>query len=214
MGSISILVVLSIVIIIFLFIIRKKGKKIEITHFISTLLATLIGVLLAVTLSDHANIKKEKEDTVKLLKSADRVIDMTYEYTLGLESYILELEKDSINNSDSIIRDIKNKNQLPYPDLMETIISNELISKNISAFSYLQINSAIINLKKVREWGRINTYKRFLNELDILLELEIDYQNGDLDEEAMSEQFIEKSNMLSKKYSDSNTINIETEVNE
>lgn len=97
---------------------------------------------------------------------------------------------------------------------METIISNELISKNISEFSYLQLNSAIINLKRVREWERINTYKRFLNELDILLELEIDFQNGDLDLEAMSDRFIEETNKLSQKFSDPNTINIKTKVNE
>ena len=214
MSNSTILIVLSVVSLIFLLIIRKKGKKLEITHFISTLLATLIGVLLAVTLSNNANIKKEKEDTVKLLNSADRIIEMTYDYTIGLESFILELERDSSNNNDSIITNIKEKNPLPYPDLMETIISNELISKNISEFSYVQINSVIINLKRVREYERINNYKRHLKELIILFELEIDFQNGNLKLEAMKERFIEKTNNFSQKFSDPNTISVETEVSE
>ena len=72
-----ILIVLGVISLIFLLIVRIYGKKLEITHFISTLLATLIGVLLAVTLSNNANIKKEKVDTVKLLNSATQIVDMT-----------------------------------------------------------------------------------------------------------------------------------------
>ncbi len=214
MSNSLILIVLSVVSLIFLLIIRKKGKKLEITHFISTLLATLIGVLLAVTLSNNANIKKEKADTVKLLNSAAQIVDMTYDYTVGLESYILELEKDSTINNDSIVSNIKEMNPLPYPDLMETIISNELISKNISEFSYVTINSVIINLKRVREYERINNYKRHLKELMILLELEIDFQNGNINLEAMKNSFIEKTNNFSQKYADPNTISVETEVSE
>jgi len=212
MNNVFILIGLSVVSLVFLLIIRKNGKKLEITHFVSTLLATLIGVLLAVTLSNNANIKKEKADTIKLLNSATQIINMTYDYTVGLESYILELEKDSTTNKDSIITIIKEKNPLPYPDLMETIISNELISKNISEFSYIQINSIIINLKRVREYKRINNYKRSLKELEILLELEIDFQNGNINLEAMKDRFIAKTNNFSQKFSDPNTINVETEV--
>ena len=97
---------------------------------------------------------------------------------------------------------------------METIISNELISKNISVFSYVQINSVIINLKRVREYERINNYKRKLKELVILLELEIDFQNGNINLEAMNDRFIKKTNNFSQKYSDTNTISVETEVSE
>jgi len=214
MSNLLILLILSVVSLIFLLVIRKKGKKLEITQFISTLLATLIGVLLAVTLSNNTNIKKEKADAVKLLNSASHIIEMTYDYTVGLESFVLELEKDSTNNNDSIITIIKEKNPLPYPDLMETIISNELISKNISEFSYIQINSIIINLKRIREYERINNYKRSLKELMILLELEIDFQNGNINLEALNDRFIEKTKNFSQEFSDPNTINVETEVSE
>ncbi|RLD73209.1 MAG: hypothetical protein DRJ07_21115 [Bacteroidetes bacterium] len=214
MSNTLILIALSVVSSIYLLIIRKNGKKLEITHFISTLLATLIGVLLAVTLSNNTSIKKEKLDAIKLLNSATHIIDMTYDYTVGLESFILELERDSTTNNDSIITIIKEKNPLPYPDLMETIISNELISKNISEFSYIQINSVIINLKRVREYDRINNYKRSLKELMILLELEIEFQNGNINLEVMNDRFIKKTNNFSQKFSDPNTIRVETEVSE
>lgn len=206
------LIVVSVVSIIFLLIVSKYGKKLEIAHFISTLLATLIGVLLAVTLSNSAKMKKEKTDTVKLLNSAAQIVDMTYVYILGLESYILELEKDSTNNA--MITNVKEKNPLPYPVLMEKIISNELISKNISEFSYVQINSVIINLKRVREYERINNYKRHLKELMILFELEIEFLNGNINLEAVKERFIEKTNNFSREFSDPNTITVETEVSE
>ncbi len=117
MSNTLILIILGVVSLIFMLIIRKKGKKLEITQFISTLLATLIGVLLAVTLSNNANIKREKVDTVKLLNSATHIVDMTYDYTVGLESYILELERDSANNNDSIITIIKEKNQQLFTEI-------------------------------------------------------------------------------------------------
>ena len=214
MSNTLILIALSVVSSIYLLIIRKNGKKLEITHFISTLLATLIGVLLAVTLSNNTSIKKEKLDAIKLLNSATHIIDMTYDYTVGLESFILELERDSTTNNDSIITIIKEKNPLPYPDLMETIISNELISKNISEFSYIQINNVIINLKRVRKYERINNYKKSLKELSILLELEVEFQNGNINLEVMNDRFIKKTNNFSQKFSDPNTISVETEVSE
>ncbi|MCD6598600.1 MAG: hypothetical protein J7L04_12975 [Bacteroidales bacterium] len=207
MNNMIILIILGVVSVIFLLIIRKKGKKLEVIRFISTLIATLIGVLLAVTLSNNANIKKEKEDSIKLLNSASRIIDMTYVYTVGLESYIKDYKNDSIKNTDSIISIIKEKNPLPYPDLLGIIISNELISKNMSDFSYIQINSVIINLKRNREYGRINTYKRSLKELELLLELEIDLQ-------VMNDEYISKSKDFMQKFSDPKTISVEVQENE
>jgi len=191
-----------------------NSGKLEVTRFISTLLATLIGVLLAVTLSNNANIKKEKEDTVKLLNSANRIIDMTYDYTIGLESYLTELEKDTIKSTDSIISSFKEMNPLPYPASLETIISNELISKNMSEFSFVTINSVIINLNRVHEYERINSYKRSLKELELLLELEIEYQRGTLKLEAMNDEYISKSKDFSKKFSDPNTKSVEVLENE
>jgi len=214
MNNMIILIILGVVSVIFLLIIRKKGKKLEVIRFISTLIATLIGVLLAVTLSNNANIKKEKEDSIKLLNSASRIIDMTYVYTVGLESYIKDYKNDSIKNTDSIISIIKEKNPLPYPDLLGTIISNELISKNMSDFSYIQINSVIINLKRNCEYGRINTYKRSLKELELLLELEIDYQKGEIDLQVMNDEYISKSKDFMQKFSDPKTISVEVQENE
>jgi hypothetical protein len=132
MNSLVVLISLSVISILFLIIIRKKGKKSDILSFVSTLIATLIGVLLAVTLSNIENENKEKSDTIKLLNSASNIIDGTYNYTVGLETYVIELEKDSIQNNDSTIAITKSNNPIPYPDLMETIISNELVTKNLT----------------------------------------------------------------------------------
>ena len=50
-----------------------------------------------------------------------------------------------------------------------------------------------IYLKRVREYERINNYKGSLKELMILLELEITFQNGNINLEAMNDRFIEKT---------------------
>ena len=48
----------------------------------------------------------------------------------------------------------------------------------------------------------------------ILLELEVDFQNGKINLEAMNDKFIEKNNNFSQEFSDPNTINVKTEVSE
>ena len=209
-----ILITLGVISLIFLIIIRRNGGKVQFIHFISTLLATLIGVLLAVTLSNSEKIKKEKEDTVKLINSASQIIEMTYIYSTGLESYLGELKKGSINNSDSLVAIFKNKNPLPYPDLIETIIANELITKNMSEFSYVTINSVIINLNRVRDYESINTYKRSLKELEILFEMEMEYQKGKLKLKVMNDEYILRTKEFSHEFYDTNTKSVEVNESE
>jgi hypothetical protein len=205
MNSLVVLISLSVISILFLIIIRKKGKKSDILSFVSTLIATLIGVLLAVTLSNIENVNKEKSDTIKLLNSASNIIDGTYNYTVGLETYVIELEKDSIQNNDSTIAITKSNNPIPYPDLMETIISNELVTKNLTEYSHNQIYTGLVNFRKVTNYSSIETYKRLLQELSLLLELEIEFQRGDIKLDEMIDKFNSGREALADKYSFSNT---------
>jgi len=211
MNNLIILLSLGIASVIFLVIIRKKGNKSEVLSFLSTMIATLFGVLLAITLSNSASHKKEISDTIKLLKSANNIIHGTYDYTTGLEKYINKLEKDSIHYNDSLLLVLKEHNPIPYPYLMETIISNELIAKNLSEFSHNQIYNSLINLRKVSNYKTIGTYKRFLKETSLLIELEVQYQEGDLDLETLIDKYNSGSKELAIKYPplDKSEINIE-----
>lgn len=199
MSNTIILVVLFIISIVFLIAIRKKGNKSETLSFISTLIATLVGVLLAVSLSNLENKKKETADTIKLLNTAKNILDGTYNYSNTLSTYIIELEKDS-SYTISRMDDVKLNNPIPYPDLMETIISNELISKNISEFSHNQVYNGLINMKKVCNYNSIKIYKKLLKEQILLLDLEINYQKGELSIDDLSEKFDSGRETIAKTY--------------
>ena len=209
MNITIILIALSIISILFLAIIRNKGVKSEALSFISTLIATLVGVLLAFTLTHLENQKKEKLDTIKLLNTARNILDGTYNYTNVLFDYITGLEKDTING-DSNISSIQLNNPIPYPDLMETIISNKLISKNLTEFSHNQVYNGLINMRKVSNYNSTEAYKKILKEQIMLLELEIDYQKGNLDLDEISEKFNSGRKELEKLYPNSAVIELES----
>ena len=181
------LIFLCAITVVFFLILRRKGRKSEVIPFLSTTLATLIGVLLAVTLSDIQTKKNETEDTIKLLKSAKSTLNLNYEYSKGLvESFNYLKSSDSISENYS----------LPYPDLYEKIIQNDVVSKNISEHSLFQINNVLINLKRIPNSDKLD-HELFLKELKRLLHttsLEIDYQEGNLTLKELELKLDEKSN--------------------
>ena len=181
------LIFLCAITVVFFLILRRKGRKSEVIPFLSTTLATLIGVLLAVTLSDIQTKKNETEDTIKLLKSAKSTLNLNYEYSKGLvESFNYLKSSDSISENYS----------LPYPDLYEKIIQNDVVSKNISEHSLFQINNVLINLKRIPNSDKLD-HELFLKELKRLLHttsLEIDYQKGNLTLKELELKLDEKLN--------------------
>lgn len=199
MGYTFILIVISLISIGFLILLKKKQQKSETLSFVSTLLATLFGVLLAVSLSNKENLKKEKTDTIKLLKSAKNIIDNTFDYTKGLGVYINAIKKDS-TYTPSLINKVKLDNPIPYPDLMENIISNEVVSKNISEYSHNFIFSSLINLRKVANYSSINTYKYLLKELEFIVDLEIKYQQKIINESDLEKMYSKEKKLLEKEF--------------
>ena len=190
MSNAIILIILFVISVVFLIVIRKKNRKSEILSFISTLIATLIGVLLAVTLSNIESDRKEKKDTIKLLHSAQNILEGTLKYSSNLESSVAEMEKDTINFNEELISSIKKNAELPYPDLFETIVSNELMSKNMSEFSHGLIFDRLLNLKKLKELNSIHVYQRFHEEILLLIALEVKFQAGKLSQKELKDEFI------------------------
>ena len=153
------------------------GKK-EWVSFISTLVATLSGVLIAIWLTNSAIKDKENEDTIKLLQTAKIILSKTSVYSDLLTKKIIEFEKDSIKYSQKKIEFVKQNNPIPYPDLLETIISNELVSKNISENSHNLIYNYIINLRRLAKYKTAEHYIIFLEEMIVILDIEIELLGG------------------------------------
>lgn len=199
MSYTIILILISIISLIFLYILNKRQEKSEILSFIATMLATLIGVLLAVSLSNKENTKKEKADTIKLLKSAQNIIDNSLSYTEGLENYINTQTKDTTLTKESL-ESLKINNPIPYPELLETIIASEVIAKNISSYAHTSFYSRLINLKKTASYGSIATYKRLLKELELLINIETRYLNNEIYEKNVESFFKIETKTLDKEY--------------
>ncbi len=206
MNNTIILIILTLVSIIFLIVIRKKGNKSESLSFLLTMIATLFGVLLAVTLSNIENEKKEVNDTIKLLNTAQSVLKVTYAYTNGLGEFDLEIKKDS-SKYEFTQKKFRANNPFPHPVQLETIIANELVSKNISEITHTQIYAGIINLQKVDTYEKIESYKKSLEELHLLIQFEVEYLRGNISLEELESQ--DKSKIDVKKIETGSVINLE-----
>ena len=183
------------------------GKS-EWVSFALTLIATLVGVLLAISLTNLGNRNKEKEDTIKLLYTAKLILTNTTQYAKSLNNKVIELEKDSITNNNQTIEDLKSSNPIPYPDLLETIISNELISKNISELSHNYIYSGLNNLKKQTKNETVEYYQKSLEELILLLDLEIENQKGQINLQEFESKFNIGKKKIEDKYSNENVLEV------
>ncbi len=190
MNNTIILILLTIISIIFLIRLHKKGNKSEALSFLSTIIATLFGVLLAVTLSNIENQKKERKDTIKLLYTAQSTITVTYGYTSGLGDFDAKINKDSSKS------DFREKNPFPYPYLLESIFVNELVSKNIPEKTHSQINTSLINLQRINNYMKIDAYLKTLEKMHLLIQFEIAYLKGNITLKELDVQKIEFTNSI------------------
>ena len=179
MENIIILIILSLVSVIFLIRIHKNGNKLESLSFLSTMIATLFGVLVAITLSNIEDEKKEIDNTIKLLNSGLKVLQVTYACTNAFGNIDIETEQDSSEEEDSQER---NRQLNPLPDLvqLETIIASETVSKNLSEVALLQIYAELINARNIGNYDTINRYKEILKRLFFWIKVEIAYLKGNI----------------------------------
>jgi len=154
--------------------------KTELRSFTLTLIATLMGVLIALILTNLESRKKEKNDTIKLLKTAKFLLIDTKVYSQKLEKAIKEFQSDTLQDNNNIIEEIKKTNPIPFPTILETVLTNEVIFKNISEYSQSQIYKGLINLKKLANYQTLNMYDQSLSHLADLIDLEIKFQNNEL----------------------------------
>jgi hypothetical protein len=95
----------------------------------------LAGVFIAISLTNSGIRKKEKEDTIKLLNTSRLILINSKAYSQGLKKTVEKHEKDT-TSSIEIISQMKKDNPIPFPYLLETVVTNVILSKNISEYSH------------------------------------------------------------------------------
>jgi hypothetical protein len=189
---------------------NTRIPKTELRSFILTLIATLVGVFIAILLTNSGIQKKEKVDTIKLLNTSRLILSDTKLYSQGMSRAVNKIEKDTTNNNYERISQMKKDNPIPFPYLLETVIANEIVSKNISEYSHSQIYTGLINLKKIANYKMIETYELLLSELIALIDLEIQYQKGELDVDEIENRMRTKRDELKKLNPNKNILEIRT----
>ena len=145
-------------------------------NFFLTLVATLVGVLLAISITNYEAKQKEKQDVIKLLKSSISSVQTCYEYSAELVEYFNELPKEDALKTDFYI-----KNPPPYPEYLDTFLTQNIVSKNLSGTTLSDLNEYLINLKRSRTLNA-PLYLKLLEQTLKLLELEVTYQKGHINE--------------------------------
>ncbi|CAM1370453.1 hypothetical protein [Tenacibaculum xiamenense] len=195
---------------------KFKLRKPKITQsdwvsFILTLVATLFGVLMAIWLTNSEVRKKEKEDTVKLLQTSKRILNNTFEYSKSLNETLSSIEKDTVNYTKESVENLKTNNPIPYPDLLEGIIVNELVSRNISEYSHGAIYNCLINLRKLSSYGTVEYYLKTLEEMIAMLDFEMELLNGEINFQELESKLKVIRKELDKKYSSENVLRVKSD---
>lgn len=159
-------------------------------NFFLTLIATLVGVLLAISITNYETEQKEKLDVIKLLRSTITSVDACYEYSEELIEYFNKLPK----NDEAKVA-FFSKNPPPYPDYLDTFLMQNIVSKNLSGAALNDLNEYLINLKRSRTFNA-PLYLKVLGQTISLLELEIAYQEGTINEEQLDRQLTALGSVL------------------
>jgi hypothetical protein len=188
----------------------KIGRE-QWVSFLLTLIATLIGVFLAIWLTESEMREKEKEDTIKLLTTAKLMLSNTRDYSKNLNNTIIGLKRDSVQYPEDDIETVKSNNPVPYPGLVETIISNELVAKNISEYSHNNLYNDLINIRKLTEYETIEYYLKSLEEMILVLDLEIELLKDQIELSELESAYNTRVEEIEQAYSTENILEVKIE---
>ncbi|AOT10781.1 hypothetical protein [Pseudoalteromonas luteoviolacea] len=157
---------------------RQFTKENElVSNFALTMVATLIGVLLAIAISNYDEDEKERRDLIKLLHAAKAVATESLEYSQAVMAFYQSNEAGSETkySKQQFFKD----NPLPYPEYLDALMSQQLFIKNLSQESLTELSESLILMK------RANTHRPhlFLSSLSFVLyvlEQEQRYQKGEI----------------------------------
>jgi hypothetical protein len=160
---------------------KKIGRFPEAMNFTLTVIATLIGVLIAISISVYEENKKEQESVIKFLNAGIDVIRSNLAYTRGLAEIYNKAP-------DSLRQELIENNPIPYPDFLEELFRKDLVWQNISQRNLSELNIMMINLKKSDDYRNLAIFTIQLELVIQLLEIEIQFQQNQLDETDLNQK--------------------------
>ncbi|CAH9053663.1 hypothetical protein PSECIP111854_01214 [Pseudoalteromonas sp. CIP111854] len=152
-------------------------------NFILTLIATLVGVLVAINISEYSAGQAEKKDMIKLLNAAVETVDVSFDYSQALHEHFESLDEQTD------ITKLYHNNMPPLPSYLDDILVLPIVSKNISTSSLSNVvNLSILARHLVNTAEELPYYVNVLKTLKKVLELEVSYQLGQLNEQQLELQ--------------------------
>lgn len=146
-------------------------------NFALTMVATLIGVLLAIAISNYHEDEKERRDLIKLLHAAKAVATESLDYGQAVMAFYQKNEagSETKNSKAQFFGD----NPLPYPEYLDALMSQQLFIKNLSQESLTELSESLILMKRANT-HRPELFLSSLNFVLYVLEQEQRYQQGEI----------------------------------
>lgn len=160
-------------------------------NFFLTLIATLIGVLLAISITNYENKQKEKTDVIKLINAGSSSVKIVLEYSEALITYF-----DTLPNDNNLRDTFYDNNPIPYPDFLSTFLTQTIVYRNLSEPTLLYLNTLLINLKKSHSTHPA-LYVALLKQAEEVLKAETDFQKGNLTEQQISQKLAQLQTLIS-----------------
>ncbi|WP_046007121.1 hypothetical protein [Pseudoalteromonas rubra] len=143
-------------------------------NFILTLIATLVGVLLAIAISNYDADRKEIKDLIKVLHAAEAVVEESLDYSIRLhEAYQQNIEEYGDKQA------FFARNPLVYPQYLDNMLTQNLVSKNLSVEGLSELNEHLIILQRSKKVEPEAFIASMLYIKQILI-LERQYQSAEL----------------------------------
>ncbi|QTD38161.1 hypothetical protein JL193_02315 [Polaribacter batillariae] len=207
-----IVIIIILVVVITIFSFNKKFKGIRKRYsngidFYFTLIATIIGVLLAFYFSNLAEKRKDKQYVIDILEISNSNVNQNIEENKNLINLYRQVKLDSLDVA---------INALNYPTFTEEIIfADSKISQYISKETYKSLLSRFEASKKMRNLFHTYSFKQSslvaeqynltLTRISKDIELEIELQKGALNEvevkkknDSLNKAFKEKIEKISQ----------------
>ncbi|APD05565.1 hypothetical protein UJ101_00012 [Flavobacteriaceae bacterium UJ101] len=148
------------------------------THFILTVIATLIGVFTAISISNIEENSKEKQDVIKILTA-------NYETVRGIKNYSTNLKEALKEFPDSV----RKNNPFPYPESFDSMLNNDLILRNISSESLNELTNNQINIKRLNSSSPHSQYYiSLIGHIAKVLKLKIEFQKGHINLQILNQK--------------------------
>lgn len=161
-------------------------------NFFLTLIATLVGVLLAIEISNYEAKQKEKQDVIKLLNSSITSVDTCHDYSTKLIEHFDSMADDDQSKSEFFV-----KNPPPYPEYLDAFLTQSIVGKNLSEASLSDLNISTINLKRSQSTNP-TLYLAILEQTIRILQLEAQFQSGAISEHQLATELDKLSSEINQ----------------